>query len=236
MNQRNPILLVLICFLVTICTAVQAQDRETRDVSTFNGIKLGVPGNLHLKQGAKQEVVIEASDDILDRIETEVKDGYLVIKQENDWNWKWWKSNTGRIDIYITATDIEYLAVSGSGTMEGENTIKADDLGLDISGSGNMDLDIQANDIESRISGSGNMELSGSCTSNDIRISGSGDLRADNLAADLYSIQISGSGTCRIYAKSEIDARVTGSGNIYYKGEPDKVHSSISGSGSLKKM
>lgn len=236
MNLKNPILFSLFLVFSIICTPLWAQNKETRNVSDFTGVKMAVPGNLYLKQGNKQEVIIEASDDILERIETEVRGGNLVIKEESNWSWKWWKSNMGKINIYITATTIDYLSVSGSGNMETQNTIKADDVGLAISGSGNMDLDLQAEDLDSRISGSGNMKLRGTADSNEISISGSGDLRAEDLETGVYKVRVSGSGTCRIYAKSEIDMRVSGSGNVYYKGDPDKVYSSVSGSGSLKKL
>ena len=113
---------------------------------------------------------------------------------------------------------------------------KTGDLDLSVSGSGDMEIDIDAGEVETGISGSGDVKLSGRALSNRVSISGSGKLDAEDLETDRYKIQISGSGSCRINANKEIDASVSGSGSIYYRGEPDKVYSSTSGSGRIRKL
>jgi hypothetical protein len=34
----------------------------------------------------------------------------------------------------------------------------------------------------------------------------------------------------------QLDAKISGSGSVYYKGDPDKVISNVSGSGRVKKL
>jgi hypothetical protein len=56
------------------------------------------------------------------------------------------------------------------------------------------------------------------------------------MEAETYKISISGSGSCRINVTKEIDASVSGSGNITYSGNPDRINHQSSGSGRIKKI
>ena len=51
-----------------------------------------------------------------------------------------------------------------------------------------------------------------------------------------YNIHISGSGSCKINVSKEIDANVSGSGSISYRGNPEKVYHHASGSGKIRKI
>lgn len=147
------------------------------------------------------------------------------------------------------------LAVSGSGSLQAEIEATGD-LGADVSGSGNIDLKGKFKNFESHISGSGDVLLSaviaeradfglsgsgkirasGTAQSVKATISGSGKVLAANLEADKCNVRISGSGDVEINVKSELDANISGSGSVSYKGNPSHVNSHSSGSGSISKM
>lgn len=153
----------------------------------------------------------------------------------------------------ITSSNLK-LNVSGSGSMQAE--IDAADVDADVSGSGDMDLkgkcksfntDISgsgkvilnatiAGEAEFDISGSGKVEASGSSQSVDAEITGSGKVLASNLVTDTCKVRISGSGDIEINVKTELDARISGSGTVLYKGNPARVNSDASGSGKVRKL
>jgi hypothetical protein len=91
-----------------------------------------------------------------------------------------------------------------------------------------------AADVE--ISGSGKIEASGSAQSIKASISGSGRVNASNLEVDKCTVRISGSGDVEIHVKSELDANISGSGTVSYKGNPSHVNGHSSGSGKVRKM
>jgi Putative auto-transporter adhesin, head GIN domain len=66
-------------------------------------------------------------------------------------------------------------------------------------------------------------------------ISGSGKVYASNLEADKCDVRISGSGDVEINVKSDLDANISGSGSVTYKGNPSHVNSHSSGSGKVRK-
>ena len=85
------------------------------------------------------------------------------------------------------------------------------------------------------MSGSGDITLSGTTKDFDATISGSGDIEAYNLEADNVSATVSGSADIQVTAKKSIKARVSGSGDISYRGNPEKVDTKTSGSGDISK-
>ena len=231
-SQKLYSLIVIVSLLFV--QQIHAQ-KQTRNVGQFDGVKLGMAAKLYVKQGNSSSVTIEASDEALEHIETRVKDGVLIIKQDDDW--KWWKNwNSKNIRIYVTNPEFNHVSVSGSGNVEGENTLESKSMYIGISGSGKLDLDIRAVDLKSKISGSGNVNLSGSARNTDLAISGSGNLNAEDLSSESCEVRISGSGNCKVNVDTSLESRVSGSGNVYYRGNPEKLHNQSSGSGSIKKI
>jgi hypothetical protein len=267
-------LTILSILMLCAVVSLQAQTKETRDVGTFTKIAFRVPGKLYLRQGSPQKVVMEGKKDVLDKIETNVDGSRLVIGKEGRDHWNW--GDDDRITVYITVKDIEALSVGGSGDLIGETKIVADDITLNVSGSGNMTVEVDATgDMESDVSGSGNIELKGKCKNfnsdvsgsgkvtmavtasgeADLGVSGSGKIEASgsaatvrtnvsgsgkilgaNLETDVCKVMITGSGDVEINVKKELDASITGSGSVRYKGNPNKVNSHSAGSGHVRKL
>lgn len=154
----------------------------------------------------------------------------------------------------ITGSDFEFN-VSGSGSLALEVDATGD-IEADVSGSGDMDLKGKCNDFESDVSGSGKVVIAMTITNTaDFSVSGSGRIQAAGtsdevktsisgsgkvLAADLQTnrcqVRISGSGDVEINVKNELDATISGSGSVSYKGNPNKVNSNASGSGKVRKI
>ena len=222
--------ILLYTVLFTLVFGCAYSQKETRNVGDFTAVSFGVPGKLYIKQGSKSSVELQGDD--LDEIETEVRGDRLVIKREGKWNW----GGNDRITAYVTVEKLEGLNVSGSGKAIGESNFKTDNLDLGVSGSGSVELEVDADEIDTSISGSGDIYLTGNSGYHRVSISGSGKMDAEDLVSDSYKISISGSGTCRINVSKEIDAKVSGSGDVYYKGNPDKVYHSASGSGKIRKI
>ena len=205
-----------------------SQQKEERDVPSFTAIGLSISGDLYLTQGSPQKVVIQSQSD-LDKIETEVKNGFLRIKTDT------WNQRIKDVKIWITVPTVEGLHVSGSGNMLAETSIDADELELKVSGSGKIKIpELSADEIEAAISGSGDIILAGSADEIDISISGSGGVQAGTLKVDEGSIKISGSGDCSIDVTGELEALVSGSGTVTYYSNP-QVDARVSGSGKVKK-
>ncbi|MBA9075963.1 MULTISPECIES: head GIN domain-containing protein [Rufibacter] len=228
-------LLAFVALVVTLSSFTFARlvEEQSRNVGAFTKIGLSYPANVVLRQGNTHSVKVEGDADQLKDLVTEVKDGKLNIRtKERHWNMSW--NNKERVNIYITMPRVEAIAVAGSGKITSEDTFKADNLDLAVSGSGSIKLSARVNEVSSRIAGSGSIVLKGEGKESKVSISGSGALRGYAFETDQAQVSISGSGKCEINAKSTLKSSISGSGNVYYDGSPS-VDSRVSGSGSVKR-
>ncbi|HAQ21684.1 MAG TPA: hypothetical protein DCR40_21005 [Prolixibacteraceae bacterium] len=221
---------------VSFLSVLQAKaDEQTRKVDPFTEISLRISANVHLEQGAKQNLEIVAKPSTLDEIITEVKDGKLIIRFPNkDYFWRTFQP--GEITIYITTPEINGLGVSGSGDIIAEDEIKTKTLDMAVSGSGNIKLsELSAERVKSVISGSGDIIVAGKTTAQDlsVNISGSGNFKGLDFSSDDVTVKIAGSGNVGVEANKNLYVRLAGSGNVTYKGKP-MIDQSIAGSGSVR--
>ncbi len=227
----KKIIFLILAAVVSIPFTLRAQS-EKRNVEAFNAISMGVPGDLYITQGNSISLEVKGDSDDLEDLVTEVRNSTLVIRYERtSWNF-----GRDRVSIYVTTPEISKISLGGSGKVISENTLQSDHLELSVSGSGKMELQVETDEMDASISGSGNMTISGEADEVQLTISGSGNMDAEDLMADRYEVRISGSGRSRIHVGDELDAKISGSGSVYYAGDPDKVISNVSGSGRVKKL
>ena len=144
-------------------------------------------------------------------------------------------SGSGSLKIDADATGEMEADVSGSGDLIVKGKCKS--FNSDVSGSGKVNVSMAiTEEADFGISGSGKIEASGSASKVHATISGSGKVLAANLETSVCNVRISGSGDVQIAVKNEIDAIISGSGSVSYRGNPSKINSHSSGSGSVRKL
>jgi len=221
--------------LLIIMSALQSKAQKVLDLDSFTEVALSTAGTVYITIGNEYRVEVDGDEDALEDADIYVRGNTLVIDSDNDWSW-FGSNSSDDLVVNITAKRIDGLKVSGSGKMIVKNTIDTEDLYLAVSGSGRMELDVKSKDTEVGISGSGKIYLKGSGDKMSVKISGSGKIRAEDFNVKEFKAAISGSGSCEIAVEDKIDARISGSGSVYYKGSPDHVNTSASGSGKVRKM
>ncbi len=240
--MKQLLSLGLVVLLSTSCTAqwgkrIKGNGNSVsieRSVGEYEAI--GVSGwfDVDLVNGNEGELVLEGEENLLEYIITEVKNGKLVIKVEKGYNLKPsnWKEG---IRITVPIETIDAVSLSGSGDIVGQKTIKTDNFKTSMSGSGDITLDIDSESMTASMSGSGDITLSGRTGTFDATISGSGDIKAYDLEADVVDATVSGSADIKVTANETLKARVSGSGDISYRGNPKKIDTKTSGSGDISK-
>lgn len=202
---------------------------DTREVGSFDNIGVSGSFDVNLVKGKEGKIEIKIEKNLLPYLITEVKDGELKIKWKKGTNIR----NHKGVHLTVYFNSINGVALSGSGEIIGKDLIESNNFNVAISGSGDINLNLKVNNIESRISGSGDLTFKGSTKTFTSSVSGSGDIEAYGLQTDKADIKVSGSGDMTITVNSELYARVSGSGDISYKGNPSKEDVKVSGSGNI---
>lgn len=107
--------------------------------------------------------------------------------------------------------------------------------GLRVKGAGNVTYrGFCQEEICLEISGSGGVELDGFADRLEAEISGSGDVSAYGLSVRTAKLKVSGSGDIRTTVTGSVRARVSGSGKIKIAGNPIEKDTDVSGSGRIR--
>ncbi|WP_149277505.1 head GIN domain-containing protein [Pareuzebyella sediminis] len=240
--KNTTLILSLGILIVTSCSAQWGKKIKgngnlvtiKRSVANYEGVAVSGWFDVDLVEGREGNLSLEGEENLLEYIVTEVKNGSLNIRVKKGANLKPSSWNQG-IRITVPVEDIENISMSGSGDIVGKTTLKASKFQTAMSGSGDITLHVMANTMTATMSGSGDMNLAGKVKDFEASVSGSGDIKAYDLTADNVQATISGSADIKVTAKEMLKARVSGSGDISYRGNPKKVDTKTSGSGDISK-
>ncbi len=209
-------------------------EAETREVQDFLAVSINYPADVVIQQGKVESVKVEADDNLLPQLTTEVNDETLVIENKEE-SWSQRVDPTERVKITITVKDLREIEFSSAGSLRLDG-LKTDELSVNLNGAGEMILnDLDVNKLESRLSGAGNIKANGTADELDLRISGVGSFEAPNLESMIASVRISGAGSATVRVEDDLTARVSGAGSVKYYGSPT-LHEDISGAGSVSRV
>jgi hypothetical protein len=200
--------------------------KEERPVSDFNRVSLRGGAELNVTQGDRESLSIEADDNILPLIETEVTQGTLSIGPKERQELR--PSRPCKINLAVK--ELEGITLSGAVTLKASG-LTAEKLDVTTSGWGKIAMDaLVADALTVCMSGSGDCTLSGLADAQTIQVSGSGEYHAGKLEGKSVKLTISGSGSAVVWAMETLDVNIMGSGRVEYYGQP-RVTQDVSGSG-----
>lgn len=140
------------------------------------------------------------------------------------------------VDILVVVKDfsfIESLTVSDEGTIFADSSITTSELTLNMSGSGQFDFrKLFVTNLTTNLSGSGTVNVKGSGTNLNLDMTGSGIFEGFEYVTQNASINNSAEGIAKINATNTLNAIISGSGNILFKGNPT-INEDITGTGEL---
>ncbi len=201
---------------------------EKRSVSGFDQLVLSGIGDVDLTQGSSDSLEIEAEDNIIPYIKTEVSGGVLRISFER-------KSifPTKPIKFHLTMRDIHVLDTQGVSNVTAKQ-IKTDQLRVNISGTGSVNMnELTANQLMLNVSGAGSFTSGGVVADQKIVMSGAGNYNGEDIQSKTADITISGLGRAVCWVTDNLNVTISGTGGVDYYGSPE-VSQHISGIGQLK--
>lgn len=200
--------------------------KQERVVGNFSSIKVNTGIEVVVTIGSTQTVVVEADDNIVEYIETNVDNDELEITLKSGIN-----INRAVRKIYISTPELSGLTASSSASILVKGTVTSnEEIKLAASSSGSIQVEVQSPRVNAKASSSGLVKLSGKTKNFEAHCSSSGEVLAQNLMSEDTEVKASSSGTCMVHASVNLIAKASSSGTIRYKGNPQlKVEESSSG-------
>lgn len=177
------------------------------DVADFDRIELDGGFDVYVTVGGACEVTATVDDNLAELFTAEVAQGALSL----DWKKPCRPDRKCRVDV--TLPELTGFTVNGAGDVE-------------ITG-------VHGPSLALRINGAGDMEVSGSVDELELVIAGAGDVSAGDLDAQDVEVRVNGAGDATVRAARNLDATVSGVGDIRYLGDPERKRTRVSGVGDI---
>ncbi|GAB2772345.1 head GIN domain-containing protein [Salinimicrobium soli] len=207
--------------------------KETRNVGSYDEVSLLGSMDVELVAGKEGRLEIEAEENLLEYIVTEVKGDQLKISTKKGYNLD--PSRNMKLKVTVPVEEISSVSLVGSGDIYSTRTLKAENFEASLTGSGNIKLPVEAANARANVTGSGDIELKGSATDFQCNVTGSGDIAAFEFKCQNVKATLIGSGDIQVYASEVLKATIPGAGDIEYKGNPKKEDFKTMGIGSISK-
>jgi hypothetical protein len=220
----------LIIVLTLFFSAAFGQETETRNLSSFTGVKAAEGIDVYLKKGDKESAKVEVTGTRPENVITEVSGSYLKVHMR-DGNYR------GKIQakVYVTYVSVDKLSASSAGSIFADGTINARSMEISASSAGTIEVTVEAGDIEAGASSAGDVELKGKTKSLHADASSAGEVDAYDLDAENVEAEASSGGAIKISVSKALEATASSGGSVRYRGNPDKNNTSSSSGGSVKK-
>lgn len=197
--------------------------KETRDVSGFTGVDVGGAFDVEIREGNSFKVEIEADDNLIGTISTEVSDGVLKIKNTKN------VKNSKALNVYITLPELKTLSAHGGVDVKGKNTFHAPEIKLTCSGASDVKLDVETGKSDIIISGSSDLILTGSGSNMMLSCSGSSDFSGKDFEVKKARITASGASDIHVHTTESVSVVASGSCDIHCAGNPSSKQVTTSG-------
>ena len=236
--MKNLSILIAASTLISSCNVINGTGvtgngnirTEKRSTGNFNAVKTSGSIDIEISSGDAYSVSVENDDNILQYVVTEVHDGTLNVHYKDGYS-----IMDDHAKVYVTAPSLDKLSVSGSGDITSQGMLKnSRQIEMNVSGSGNIKAQVDAPVINISVGGSGDISLTGHTKDFTCGVSGSGDVNCGGLESENATVKVSGSGNAHVFASVHLSATVSGSGDVYYRGNPPSPEIHTSGSGSVQ--
>lgn len=201
---------------------------EDRTISSnFSEIIVQQGIQVYLTQGNSTSLKIEADENILDILRTEVKNNQLKIYFDKNV----YKASSK--NVYVTANNITKIETSSGAAVKTENTIDTKSLNLDSSSGSYIKIYVNADNISSSSSSGAGIHIYGKSKQFSASASSGSSIDADKLETINTTAQASSGANINVNVTGKLTANASSGGDIDYEGSPTQVNKNTSSGGSI---
>lgn len=234
--MRRAILLFNVAALLLSTTAINAQkeknknkedwkDRpkiegsgnmvtKTVNIQSFDQLDVTGVFNLKLSQGDKEELKIEADDNLQRLFEVKNEGSKLIVSMAKDSNFNSKKT----LKVYITFKKLKTMNLKTVGNITSEQNLSFDNVDIDTKSVGSVDLKLTAQSINLDNKSVGDVTLNGKADNAIIRNKSVGSLMAGDFVVQTMDIDNHGVGSAQVNATKTIKVKDSFLGKVTNKG------------------
>jgi len=198
---------------------------ESRKVTDeFTAVYASEGLDVFVTQGNTFSINVEADENIIDLIGTDIRDGRLKVHAIE---------NIGRATkkVYVTLPEVTSLHTSSGADLIAQNTIKTTKIELDASSGSDLEIEVDADEVTANTSSGADIKLSGRTNVLYADASSGSDIKARSLMAKRCTADASSGADISINVSESLMADASSGADISYTGDASvQKKKSVSGS------
>ncbi|MBT8203903.1 MAG: DUF2807 domain-containing protein [Eudoraea sp.] len=201
---------------------VEEERREITDDFTVITASEGL--DVYVTQDRDFEILVEADENVIDLIGTDIKNGRLKIHAIE---------NIGRATkkIYVTLPEITSLRTSSGADLITREVISADKISLDASSGSDLRVELKADEVNADTSSGASIRISGEANILYADASSGSDIKAGAFEVKTCEADASSGADIRVNVSERLIADASSGADIKYTGKAQvKKSKSVSGS------
>ncbi len=202
--------------------------KETRTVSeNFSEVSASEGIDVYVTQGEEFSIEVEADENVIELIETDIKNGKLRVHTIE---------NIGRATkkVYVVLPEVDGLYASSGADLETRNVIRSNKISLDASSGADIRASLVAEEIEADASSGADIRLEGEGEMLRADASSGSGIRARDLSVRICYADASSGADIDVNVSESLIADASSGADISYTGNPS-VEKNKSYSGSVHK-
>jgi hypothetical protein len=207
-----------------------------RPVSGFHTVVLKDNIDLELQSSNLNRLTLEAGNNLLNKIKTEVIDSVLIIENNNSCNWV--RDYNAPLKAYLSFTKLDTIQYESIGNISSQDTIIIENLVINVwEGAGEISFSVKASMLFCNLHyGTAEIKMKGISDNCFVYSASFGLVNNLNLVSDNVYLRTRSSNNVYLKATHSLEASIENIGNVYYQGNPPNINLNQTGTGELIKL
>ncbi len=202
---------------------------KKRNISDdFVRIKASRGLDVYITKSRNVSLEVEADQNLHELIETEVRDGTLIITSSKNI----WRASSKK--IHLSVDNISEILVSSGAEIYSENTFSSEKLVLDVSSGAQVNLELKVGELTCKTSSGSDVKLSGEADSFTASSSSGSDIKAYNLKTKNCTAKASSGSDIKLNVSNSFVGKATSGADIKFKGHPNRTEKINNSGGSVR--
>lgn len=204
---------------------------ETRSVTgQFTKVKAGNGIDVVIEQADVVSVVVEADDNLVPHIKTEVRGNTLEITCDfNNF------MNVASKKVIVKLPKVESLTTDSGAALTTTGSIRSADLDLDAASGSSITGSFEVDDLSADTGSGASMKLEGKAIKFDAASASGSTLDSGELVANDVIAEASSGSSLLVHPMVELKGKASSGGSVKYNTEPQKFSKDESSGGSVSK-
>ncbi len=195
----------------------------------FDKIEVQQGIHLYVEMNAQYGIHVNADENIIDTIRTEIKEGTLHISVKPSFRL------SGNKNVHVKLPKLASLKASSGSFITSTNTLTSPVLTINTSSGSTANLTINTQKLTVTTSSGSQISLNGTAITNQLKTSSGSTANLENLETEKTTIKSNSGSVIKVFATKELAVNASSGSSIQYKGSPQLKQINTSSGASLRR-